>query len=513
MKALSRSHYAVAWRRLFGSVLLALSLALGGVPAVPALASEHQRAHIDEPVLQLMKKGRPAPVILVTRGDVNKLFSDLHRGKSKWPVRVPIAHGVAAVLSPARIAHYAADPNIVRIVYDAPVRLSDTPYSASRLVSIYPEILDASSLWSNSSAPLTGNGIGVAVIDSGVQAVPDLGNRVLVNLNFNPNVTTANDDYGHGTAIAGIIGSNGTADGGQYIGIAPQVNLLNLRVNDGTGSAPASAIMNAIIWAVNNRATYNIRVINLSLVSTYAESYTTSALDAAVEFAWLKGIAVVVAAGNSGSNSLLYAPANDPYVITVGATDDHNTQNPNYATIATFSSYGITQDGFLKPDVVAPGRYIVSDLAAGSYFALNYPTYMVGTQYIRLAGTSMSAAEVSGVSALYLEAHPGTHPAQLKAVLAATANKFGSSGLPAGAGAGYPDAKGAINYWGLVGTADLGLIPNNYLKIMYMMANSLTSTSTVSWDSVSWDSVSWDSVSWDSVSWNAVSWSSVSWGS
>jgi len=513
MRKLSSARPAVTWVRSFGSVLLALSLALGAVPAVPALAGDANSAHIDRPVIQQMSAGRPVRVILVARQDVEGLFSDLRRSGIKGAVRVPIAHGVSAVLSPAWIAHFAADPNIVRVVYDAPVRLSDTPYSASQLVSLYPDILDASPLWSNTWAPLTGNGIGVAVIDSGVQAVPDLGSRILVNLNFNPNVTTANDDFGHGTAIAGIIGGNGTASGGQYIGMAPQVNLLNLRVNDGTGAAPASAIMNAIVWAVNNRAAYNIRVINLSLVSTYAESYHTSALDAAVEFAWLKGIAVVVAAGNSGPNTMLYAPANDPYVITVGATDDHNTPNPNYETVATFSGYGVTQDGFSKPDLVAPGRYIVSNLATGSAFALNYPTYQVGTQYIQLAGTSMSAAEVSGSSALYLEAHPGTQPAQLKAVLMATAHKFGSNGLPVGAGAGYPDTKYAVNYSGLVGTADLGLIPNNYLQLMFMQANTLTSTSTVSWDSVSWDSVSWSSVSWDSVSWSAVSWDGVSWGS
>ena len=513
MRKLSSARPAVTWVRSFGSVLLALSLALGGVPAVPALASDASSAHIDRPVMQQMSAGRPVRVILVARQDVEGLFSDLRRSGIKGAVRVPIAHGVSAVLSPAWIAHYAADPNIVRVVYDAPVRLSDTPYSASQLVSIYPKILDAVPVWSNTWAPLTGNGIGVAVIDSGVQAVPDLGTRVLVNLNFNPNVTTANDDFGHGTAIAGIIGGNGTASGGQYIGMAPEVNLLNLRVNDGTGAAPASAIMNAIVWAVNNKATYNIRVINLSLVSTYAESYHTSALDAAVEFAWLKGIAVVVAAGNSGPNTMLYAPANDPYVITVGGSDDNDTTKPSDDAVATFSGYGVTQDGFFKPDLVAPGRHIVTTLAAGSSFALNYPAYLVGTQYIQLAGTSMAAAEVSGLSALYLEAHSSTRPAQLKAVLARTANVFGSAGLPLGAGAGYPDAKGAINYTGLVGTADLGLSPNNYLQVMYMMANTLTSTSTVSWDSVSWDSVSWDSVSWDSVSWNAVSWTSVSWGS
>jgi len=244
--------------------------------------------------------------------------------------------------------------------------------------------------------------------------------------------------------------------------------------------------------------------MNLSLQSSVQESYQTSPIDAAVEYAWLKGIVVVVAAGNNGANSALYAPANDPYVITVGATDDHGTVSTVDDTLAGFSSYGVTQDGFLKPDFVAPGRHIVATLAPGSSFALNYPSFMVGTQYIQLSGTSVAAPMVSGVAALYIESNPTVRPGQLKGVLLATANRLGS----AGSGAGYPDAAHAIAYIGLVGNADRGLDPNNYLKVLYMAAHNLNVLPVVSWDSVSWDSVSWDSVSWDSVSWDAVSWSS-----
>jgi len=116
---------------------------------------------------------------------------------------------------------------------------------------------------------------------------------------------------------------------------------------------------------------------------------------------------------------------------------------------------------------------------------------------------------VSGVAALYIESNPTVRPGQLKGVLLATANRLGS----AGSGAGYPDAADAIAYIGLVGNADRGLDPNNYLKVFYMAAHNLSVLPVVSWDSVSWDSVSWDSVSWDSVSWDSVSWDSVSWNS
>ncbi len=285
--------------------------------------------------------------------------------------------------------------------------------------------------------------------------------------------------------------------------------MVNLRVNDGTGAAPTSAIVNAILWAVNNKATYNIRVINLSLQSSVAESYATSPIDAAVEYAWLKGIVVVVAAGNNGPNSELYAPANDPYVITVGATDDNGTVSPRDDTLAPFSSYGLTQDGYSKPDLVAPGRRIITTLATGSTLAITYPSYIVGSQYMQLSGTSFSAPQLSGIAALYLEIQPAARPGQVKGLLRSIATSF-SQGLPVGAGAGYPDAEHAITYIGLLATANIGLVPNKYLQVMYMQASNLTSTATVSWDSVSWDSVSWSSVSWGSVSWDTVSWDSIS---
>ena len=482
------------------AAVTAAAFALTIVPGLPVQAASNP-AHLDRQVLKAMQAGQSLNVILVAHGDLNLLQSDLRRTGIKNTTRVPIAHGIAAPLTAALVNHFQADPNVERIIYDAPVRLTDTPFDPTALATAYPAVVDAVSAWSNPRTPLTGRGIGVAVIDSGIASHPDLGNRVIAAQAFNVNVNGADDAYGHGTAVAGIIAGDGTASAGAYIGIAPQANLINLRVNDGNGSAPTSAIMNAILWAVANKQTYNIRVMNLSLLASVQESYRTSPIDAAVEYAWLKGIVVVVAAGNNGPNSALYAPANDPYVITVGATDDRGTVSTADDVLAGFSSYGLTQDGVNKPELVAPGRHIITTLAANSNFALNYPSFMVGTQYIQLSGTSVAAPAVTGLAALYIESNPTVRPGQLKGVLLATANRLQF----AGSGAGYPDAARAIAYTGLVGNADHGLDPNNYLKVLYMVANGVA-TLPVSWDSVSWDSVSWDSVSWDSVSWDAVSW-------
>jgi serine protease AprX len=484
------------------ALLAATGVALAGVPSAPVWAASNQ-VHLDAQVLKAMQLGQKVRVIVVARGNATVLEAELRRSGVNHSVRVPIANGIAVELTASLVKRFSTDPGVARIVYDAPVRLNDTPFNPSALATAYPAVVDAVGMWSNVLTPLTGKGIGIAVIDSGITSHPDLSNRVIVSQNFNPNVTGTDDAYGHGTAVAGIIAGDGTTGLGQYIGVAPQANLISLRVNDATGGAPTSAIMNAILWAVINKNTYNIRVINLSLQASVQESYRTSPIDAAVEYAWLKGLVVVVAAGNSGPNSALYAPANDPYVITVGATDDQGTTAISDDMLAGFSSYGVTQDGVTKPEFVAPGKRIITTLAPNSSFALNYPSFLIGSQYIKLSGTSVAAPIVSGVAALYIESNPTVRPGQLKSLLLATANHLGFNG----SGAGYPDAMHAIAYIGLLGNADHGLDPNDYLKVLYMAANSLTVLPVVSWDTVSWDSVSWDSVSWDSVSWDAVSWS------
>ncbi len=503
-----QSHTTVTIPRRLVSLVLAVALSLSaGLPALPALAAAPQ-AKLDSEVLKRIGQPAAISVIVVYSKDPGILLAELRRSGIRGAYQVPLIHAVAASLQPAWIHQLMEDPYVLRIVFDAPVHIKDTAYNPAALATVYPYVDDAVAVWSNPASPLTGKGIGVAVLDSGIAAHPDLGGRVIVNMNFNPNVADANDASGHGTEVAGIVGGNGSASSGAYIGVAPEVNILNLRVSDATGASSSSVILNAVLWAVANQATYNIRVINLSLVSSVAESYHTSALDAAVEFAWLKGIVVVVAAGNSGPNSAIYAPANDPYVITVGATDDLGTQSPADDGLVSWSSYGVTQDGYSKPDMVAPGRHIIGPLASTtSAIAQQFPSWVVNSQYLMLSGTSVAAPQVAGIAALYLEAQPTSRPGQVKALLATTANGFGGGLVPPlGAGAGYADAQRAISYTGLVGNANHGIVPNDFLQVLYMTSNNLTTTSTVSWDSVSWDSVSWGSVSWDSTTFSAVSW-------
>ena len=232
-------------------------------------------------------------------------------------------------------------------------------------------------LWQQTG--LDGQGVTVAVVDSGITDHMDFradasnpnqalssSSRIIPNAVFG-DYDSPNDEYAHGTHVAGIVAGNGVASGGKYVGIAPGVNLINIRVSNNEGMTYTSDLVDGLQWVFENKDTYNIRVLNLSINSTAPESYHNSPIDAAVEILWFNGIVVVVAAGNNGTAdgpSTVYPPANDPFVITVGAIEDRGTVPMDDDFVGVFSAYGTTGDGFAKPDLVAPGRNIVSLLAS-----------------------------------------------------------------------------------------------------------------------------------------------------
>ena len=234
------------------------------------------------------------------------------------------------------------------------------------LQSTYARAINADDLW-NVSPYRRGNGVTVAVVDSGISPHPDLndynGNsRVIARVNFTPDTLSPDDFYGHGTHVAGTIAGLGQASSQRYMGIAPEAKLVDVKVMDDWGYGTTSAVLVGLEWILNNRAAYNIKVVNLSLNSRVNESYHESALSAALEVLWFNKIVVVVSAGNGGKQRL-YPPANDPFVITVGAADDKGTTAISDDTLPAFSAYGMTADGFFKPDIVAPGTNIIAPLS------------------------------------------------------------------------------------------------------------------------------------------------------
>jgi serine protease AprX len=343
-----------------------------------------------------------------------------------------------------------------------------------------------------------GTGVGVAVIDSGVNPVFDLTlagisktSRIVYSQNFDPSANTTSDLYGHGTHVTGIIaGNGGNSTCGNcdvtFRGIAPNANIINLRVLDSNGSATDSTAIAAIQQAISLKNKYNIRVINLSLGRGIFESYTLDPLCQAVEQAWKAGIVVVVAAGNYGRDNsnnnygygTITAPGNDPYVITVGAMKTMGTATRTDDLIATYSSKGPTMlDQIIKPDIVGPGNLVISDLASTTAtLYVNYPQNLLplsyyttssnqnaSSNYYILSGTSMATPMVSGAAALLLQQNPLLTPDQVKARLMKTAYKtFPSS-------SSYTDPSTGITYTDYY---DIFTIGAGYLDVWAALSNT-----------------------------------------
>jgi serine protease AprX len=309
----------------------------------------------------------------------------------------------------------------------------------------------------------SGRGVGVAVVDTGIAGdLPDFytagKSRVIASAVTNPCAKNATDNVGHGTHVAGLIAGNSLNYpglkrlAGRYMGIAPRANLISVKVSDDDGDTTVLDVINGLQFVVDNKDALGIRVVNLSLSSSVAESYKTDPLDAAVESAWFSGIVVVAAAGNDGAatNAVQFAPGNDPFVITAGALDDRGTTRLDDDVLAPWSSRGLTQDGVQKPELLAPGTRLVAALAPRSDFESLCRRCVVGRNYFRLSGTSMSSAVVSGSAALVIQANPSMTPNQVKGAILSTLRQ-----VP-GVGAAV-DANAALDG---TGSANGGFVPN-----------------------------------------------------
>ena len=352
--------------------------------------------------------------------------------------------GAAYSMPASELEDLAKDPAVKYISLDRPLRGSAT---TSWVLDYHNETINSSNAWSQG---LTGAGIGVAVIDSGIASVSDLNATNVVYSEDFTNSGSPLDQYGHGTHVSGIIagnGSNSTGPNDSYTfkGIAQGVNLINLRVLDQNGAGTDSEVIAAIQTAIQLKSTYNIRVINLSLGRPVLESYTADPLCQAAEEAWKAGIVVVVAAGNYGRDNdagtygygTITAPGNDPYVITVGAMNTLGTPDRTDDVPASYSSKGPSiVDQVVKPDLVAPGNLIVSLYTPPDTLNVENPTHDIPTSlyqtngtsaaspaYFILSGTSMATPMVSATAALMLQQNAALTPDQIKARLMVTAFK------------------------------------------------------------------------------------------
>jgi len=354
--------------------------------------------------------------------------------------------GVTADLPDDRLDAVRRAPGVTAVALDGPVHVQGELQGERPARSAYRAATGATGLAADGTS---GAGVTVALIDTGVAAVPDLAGRIVPVTDPITGRTAScvdlsgeghcRDSYGHGTFMAGIIAGDGAASGGRFVGMAPGARLVSLKVAGRDGSSDVSTVIAAIQWAVQNVDRHGIRVINLSLGTDATQSWRVDPFNYAVQRAWDAGIAVVVSASNFGpAPGTIAKPGDDPWVLTVGAVDDRGTVPGGDDRLPDFSSRGPTVDGEAKPDVVAPGAGLVSLRAPGSAVDERFPA-VVDASYRRGSGTSMASAAAAGGVALLLERHPTWTPDQVKEALRSTARATGASSDRMAVGSGTVD--------------------------------------------------------------------------
>ena len=409
----------------------------------------------------------------------------------------------------------------------------------------------------NDDRKLTGHGVGVALIDTGIAPVEGLTSESKIvngpDLSFESQAANTRylDGYGHGTHMAGIIaGKNNAvvageeADDKNFVGMAPDAKLVNVKVGVADGAADVSQVIAAIDWVVANRTANNIRVLNLSYGTASAQPSTLDPLAHAVENAWRAGIVVVVAAGNDGESgaTTLTMPAADPYVIAVGSSDHHGSNKPEDTTVGAWTNRGTTTR---RPDLLAPGKSVVSLRVPESLVDREHPEGLIAGdptgRMFRGTGTSQSAAVVSGAAALLLQRNPGLTPDRVKGLLRSSAEKLRVGTNPT-QGAGVVDVKGAVELlekgstaayrqsWSLstgtgsleaarggshVADPDNGIVLSGKKDIFGAAWDAPTwaaaSAQRRSWSGGTWRGTEWAGTGWSSSSWAAVDWTRRSW--
>ena len=459
----------------------------------------------------------PVDVIITSTGGVtnsNKVAAWLAKyGTVSGQTNLDLVGGVALTI-PARLALKLQTVQGITVTPNAMVKISGLTST-----QLWPYESGNADMWAGDAALYAGKFPAIAIVDSGVQPRSDFGNRIVANVNLStlPGNTSLDDQRGHGTFVAGIA-AGGALD---LAGAAPGAPIVSIKVMDSNGQAKTSDVINACQWILDNKGKYNIRVANFSLHSSYGTNSYRDPLDQAVEKLWFNGVVVVAAAGNYGSatgpSGVLYSPGNDPFVITVGAVDIGGTARNNDDAAAPWSAYGYTEDGFYKPDVSAPGRYMVGPVPAGSTLAQQKASSLVGSDRIQLSGTSFAAPVVAGTVAQMLARHPSWTPDQVKGALMRTARAV-HNGNPKAAGLGEIVASRAAAT-NITPNPNLGL--DQFLKaatsgggqVFDSQSWASVAKANMSWNSMSWTSQSWSDMSWTDQSWASMSWTDMSWNS
>jgi serine protease AprX len=514
-------------RRIAGIAVigLAATLLLGVTPAAAQHRARLSRSLAD----QIATGGNVRVVVQAPQAEVDRLAKT-------YGVRVTRRLGLGAVLvgNSSQVSRLASDSNVGALSAD------DVVVST---MAVTTQSTGASLLWKGANSNfggLTGEGVGVAVLDSGVAPHPDIINRLALTLDFTSDEGVTNDGYGHGTHVAGIIAGSGAGSrsdaGSSYVGMAPGATIVSLRVLGDDGTGYVSDVIEGIDWAIANKDRYKLRVLNVSLGHAATSAYADDPLAQAVERAVAAGLVVVSSAGNLGKTEdgtpvigAVVSPGYTPGALTVGALNTHGTVARSDDGVATYSSRGPVGDPDdsatweIKPDIVAPGNAIVSAGAPGSYLWNTFPERRVegsnGGTYLTLSGSSMATAVVSGAVAQLLQLEPKLTPAEVKFALQFTAQRLDGFGIvEQGAGSlNVPLAAALVQTRYVFDAPTVDVIAGEPIE-----ASQIVFANTVVWGSrggVQGDTVVWGSrggVRGDTVVWGSrggVQGDTVVWGS
>jgi serine protease AprX len=412
------------------------------------------------------------------------------------------------------------DPLLEPIVVTA----SSPVYSAApQSAEMWRETVHADVLWSAIDL-LTGAALEsapqaptIAIVDSGVDPskVADFGGRLLASVNVSSLSPGAEgDSQGHGTLVAGIAAGANPA----HLGAAPNAPLVSIRTSDAVGRSLTSDVIAAADWILANKDAYGIRVANFSLAGSVETTFRYDPLDRAVERLWFAGVVVVAAAGNHGTEdgsqvSMAYAPGNDPFIITVGALDQSQTSDPYDDSVPWWSGKGYTMDGFSKPDMAAPGRYMVGPVPADATMPAHAPERLVEPGYMWMSGTSFAAPVVAGLAAQLLARHPDWGPDEVKGALMLTSAYLGVEGSGVGsvdgfyaAGLDFTPPNPNENFYPFVevdeATGYRQFNAANWAQYVETEAN---------WAQANWAAANWAQANWAQANWAQAAWSSANW--
>jgi serine protease AprX len=450
-------------------------------------------------------------VIVTTTGLLNPATAVLRLGGTIL-TQFHLINGVEALVPTAVEPVLSALPGIT-VTPDASVTVQSTPQSTGPHTpsDVFPQETGADQLASQGD---TGQGVTVAVVDTGIDNLPDFSGHLLGGVDLTGGNNPFQDSYGHGTFVAGLIAGNGASSNGQYQGEAPGARLVSIKVAGLSGVTHLSTLITGLQWAVDHQGLYGIKVLNLSLGYQSQQSTVTNPLDQAVQAVWNSGITVVTSAGNAGPfNGTILSPGDDPLVITVGALDDMATPSTADDEMNDFSSAGpTTRDGWAKPDLVTSGRSVVSLAAPGSTIANQHPSARVGAANFVGSGTSFSTAIASGAAALVLADNPGITPNEVKARLLGTTN-------PGPVGNPFVDGHGALDAYAAAtaGPMDYHQSATGLIGALLGATVSLSpSGSADTWNASLWSGITWNhgpagGGGWSGWAWNGGAWNGWAW--